>query len=43
MLLGCQTRFHRPVKQCWKADYDLLVPSRYLVIKDDIFGLPLNT
>ena len=35
---GCMIKFHRPYKVHHKADYNLLVPEKYMAIKDDIPG-----
>lgn len=35
-------RFHRPVTKL-SEDYELMIPARYLIIKDDIPGFELNT
>ena len=42
-VVGCQTRFHRPHRKYHKHDYNLLVPAKYMCIKDDIPGFYLNT
>ena len=42
LTVGCQNRFHRPRASHQKHDYDLLVPLKYIAIKDDIPSLHLN-
>lgn len=42
-VVGCAGGFHRPIPSQMKAEYEVLIPSRYLVIKDDIPGFHLNT
>ena len=42
-VLGCKTKFHRPAPKDNIPDYKLLVPTRYMAIKDDIPGFHLNT
>ena len=40
--IGCSTKFHKPYLQYYKHEYNLLVPQRYMAIKDDIPGYHLN-
>ena len=42
LTVGCRNRFHRPDNSSHKHDYNLLVPQRYMAIKDDIPGFYLN-
>ena len=39
---GCKARFHAPFKKYKGKDYDLLIPYKYLHIKDDTPAFYLN-
>ena len=39
---GCKTRFHFPYKRYKGKDHDILIPRKYLTIKDDTPGFHLN-
>ena len=41
--IGCKNRFHKPYPKDHKPDYNLLVPQKYIVVKDDTPGFYLNT
>ena len=41
--IGCVTKFHKPLPKYHKHEHNLLVPQRYMAIKDDIPGFHLNT
>ena len=41
--LGCATKFHRPYQKYHKHDYDVIIPKKYMAVKDDIPGFYLNT
>ena len=41
--VGCSMKFHNPDPKYVKEDHKLLVPKRYMAIKDDIAGFHLNT
>ena len=42
LTVGCKNRFHRPQVADHKDEYNLLVPEKYIVIKDDTPGFHLN-
>ena len=42
-IVGCRNKFHRPAPKDNKPDYKLLVPQKYMAIKDDIPSFYLNT
>ena len=39
---GCKTRFHAPCRRYKGKDHDLLIPNKYITIKDDTPGFYLN-
>ena len=39
---GCKTRFHFPYKRYKGKEHDILIPHKYLTIKDDTPGFYLN-
>ena len=40
--IGCVAKFHRPMRKYHKHEHNILVPERYMAVKDDIPGFHLN-